>query len=157
MFTLKEGFLEALVRGMKAELLVKEDYIKLRQCDSLVDLKLYLVSRGYHSELHSEIGPISPTRLVELCAKKLVKGFRTINIQASEPLTTLLNYVTHRYMIDNVILIMTGSMRGRSFTELLSKCHPLGMFESMENLLVANDLRYYENIPWYVVRLSSET
>eukprot|EP00223_Ostreococcus_mediterraneus_P010266 CAMPEP_0179633770 /NCGR_PEP_ID=MMETSP0932-20121108/7673_1 /TAXON_ID=548131 ORGANISM="Ostreococcus mediterraneus, Strain clade-D-RCC2596" /NCGR_SAMPLE_ID=MMETSP0932 /ASSEMBLY_ACC=CAM_ASM_000582 /LENGTH=192 /DNA_ID=CAMNT_0021503449 /DNA_START=406 /DNA_END=984 /DNA_ORIENTATION=+ len=36
---------------------------------------------------------------------------------------------------------MTGSMRGRSFTELLSKCHPLGMFESMENLLVANDLR----------------
>mmetsp|Transcript_7761 Transcript_7761/g.25710 ORF Transcript_7761/g.25710 Transcript_7761/m.25710 type:complete len:327 (+) Transcript_7761:132-1112(+) len=141
MFTLKEGFLEALVRGMKAELLVKEDYIKLRQCDSLVDLKLYLVSRGYHSELHSEIGPISPTRLVELCAKKLVKGFRTINTQASEPLTTLLNYVTHRYMIDNVILIMTGSMRGRSFTELLSKCHPLGMFESMENLLVANDLR----------------
>lgn len=81
MFTLKEGFLEALVRGMKAELLVKEDYIKLRQCDSLVDLKLYLVSRGYHSELHSEIGPISPTRLVELCAKKLVKGFRTINTQ----------------------------------------------------------------------------
>lgn len=141
MFTLKEGFLEALVRGMKAELLVKEDYIKLRQCDSLVDLKLYLVSRGYRSELHSEIGPISPTHLVELCAKKLVKGFRTINIQASEPLTTLLNYVTRRYMIDNVILIMTGSVRGRSFTELLNKCHPLGMFESMENLLVANDLR----------------
>ena len=40
--------------------------------------------------------------------------------QASEPLTTLLNYVTHRYMIDNVILIMTGSMRGRSFTVRVS-------------------------------------
>lgn len=45
MFTLKEGFLEALVRGMKAELLVKDDYMKLRQCDSLVDLKLYLVRK----------------------------------------------------------------------------------------------------------------
>jgi len=31
------------------------------------------------------------------------------------------------------------------------------MFESMENLLVANDLRYYENILWYVARLSSKT
>jgi vacuolar-type H+-ATPase subunit C/Vma6 len=51
MFTLKEGFLEALVRGMKAELLVKEDYVKLRQCDSLVDLKLYLVTQGEQSTL----------------------------------------------------------------------------------------------------------
>lgn len=51
MFTLKEGFLEALVRGMKAELLVREDYVKLRQCDSLVDLKLYLVTQGEQSTL----------------------------------------------------------------------------------------------------------
>jgi len=44
MFTLKEGYLEALVRGMKAELLHLEDYVKLRQCESLVDLKLFLAS-----------------------------------------------------------------------------------------------------------------
>lgn len=44
MFTLKDGFVEAIVRGKKSELLCADDYAKLRQCESLSDLKLYLVS-----------------------------------------------------------------------------------------------------------------
>jgi vacuolar-type H+-ATPase subunit C/Vma6 len=43
MFSFKDGFVEALTRGMKAELLQAEDYSKLKQCDALSDLRLYLV------------------------------------------------------------------------------------------------------------------
>jgi V-type H+-transporting ATPase subunit d len=61
--------------------------------------------------------------------------------QASDPLMTVLQYIAHTYMIDNVILIMTGALHGRSFEELAEKCHPLGLFDSIENLMIANDIR----------------
>lgn len=140
MFTLKEDFLESLLRGMKAELLQQEEYAKLRQCDSVIEMKLYLVANGYHAELHREIGPIDPNSLVQLCTRKLLKSFNCLVSQASEPLASLLSYIRNSYMIDNVILIMAGAMRGRSFTDLFEKCHPLGLFDSMENLLITNDL-----------------
>lgn len=43
MYSLKDGFVDALVRGLKSELLSADDYDKIRQCESLADLKLYLV------------------------------------------------------------------------------------------------------------------
>ena len=41
-------------------------------------------------------------------------------------------------MIDNIILLVTGTLHERDTTELLSKCHPLGTFESMPSLTVPN-------------------
>jgi hypothetical protein len=32
-------------------------------------------------------------------------------------------------MIDNVVLIVTGTLHERDVQELLEKCHPLGMFD----------------------------
>ncbi|RZS13821.1 hypothetical protein BHM03_00045437, partial [Ensete ventricosum] len=34
-------------------------------------------------------------------------------------------------MIDNVVLIVTGTLHERDVQELLEKCHPLGMFDSI--------------------------
>ncbi len=33
------------------------------------------------------------------------------------------------HMIDNVVLIVTGTLHERDVHELLEKCHPLGMFD----------------------------
>ena len=40
-------------------------------------------------------------------------------------------------MIDNVILIITGTLHSRDTRELLDRCHPLGMFDSLPALCVA--------------------
>jgi len=40
-------------------------------------------------------------------------------------------------MIDNIILIITGVNHDRDTSELMEKCHPLGMFDSMATLSVA--------------------
>ena len=47
---------------------------------------------------------------------------------------------THRYsyMIDNIILLITGTLHQRQIGELRSKCHPLGSFEEMESVNIAN-------------------
>lgn len=40
-------------------------------------------------------------------------------------------------MIDNVILLITGALHGRDTRELLERCHPLGMFETLPALCAA--------------------
>jgi len=39
-------------------------------------------------------------------------------------------------MIDNVILLITGTLHERDTNELLDKCHPLGMFDAIATLRV---------------------
>jgi V-type H+-transporting ATPase subunit d len=46
-FNIKDGFLEAIVRGYKAGLLTAIDYNNLCQCETLDDIKLQLSSTDY--------------------------------------------------------------------------------------------------------------
>lgn len=53
---------------------------------------------------------------------------------------------SYGYMIDNVVLLITGTLHERDLSELLEKCHPLGMFESISSLSSAvsvNELYNY--------------
>jgi V-type H+-transporting ATPase subunit d len=43
-------------------------------------------------------------------------------------------------MIDNVILLITGTLHERDITELIDKCHPLGLFDAMASLSVATSV-----------------
>ena len=38
-------------------------------------------------------------------------------------------------MIDNVVLIVQGTLHDRDVHELIEKCHPLGMFDSIASLV----------------------
>ena len=44
-------------------------------------------------------------------------------------------------MIDNVILLITGTLHERDTRELLERCHPLGMFDSIGALSVATSVQ----------------
>lgn len=49
-------------------------------------------------------------------------------------------------MIDNVVLIVTGTLHERDVHELLEKCHPLGMFDRLNCCLFVfseYDYKYY--------------
>ena len=48
--------------------------------------------------------------------------------------TTIFSY---SYMIDNIILLITGTLHQRPISELVPKCHKLGSFEQMEAIHVA--------------------
>ena len=41
-------------------------------------------------------------------------------------------------MIDNIILLITGTLHQRPISELVPKCHKLGSFEQMEAIHVAS-------------------
>lgn len=67
-----------------------------------------------------------------------VDEFNHIRTQAVEPLATFLDFITYSYMIDNVIFLLTGIRHQRDMSELLPKCHPLGMFEEMGAMTIAS-------------------
>ena len=51
-----------------------------------------------------------------------------------------LDYITYGYMIDNVVLLISGTLHDRDTHELVEKCHPLGKFEAMETITVAQSV-----------------
>ncbi|KAG6537525.1 hypothetical protein ZIOFF_002619 [Zingiber officinale] len=85
--------------------------------------------------------PLHTTTIVEKCTLKLLDEYKHMLCQATEPLSTFLEYITYGYMIDNVVLIVTGTLHERDVQELLEKCHPLGMFDSIATLAVAQNMR----------------
>lgn len=44
----------------------------------------------------------------------------------------------YSYMIDNIILLITGTLHQRPISELVPKCHPLGSFEEMASINIAS-------------------
>jgi V-type H+-transporting ATPase subunit d len=134
---INEGYLEGLLRGYRGRILTSSDYANLCQCETIDDMKMHLASTDYGQFLQNEPSPISTTTLAEKCTEKLVEEFNFLKSQAVEPLATFLDYVTYGYMIDNIVLVITGTNHDRDTSELLEKCHPLGMFDSMATLCVA--------------------
>jgi V-type H+-transporting ATPase subunit d len=52
----------------------------------------------------------------------------------------LLRKFSYAYMIDNVVLLITGTLHERDTHELLDRCHPLGVFDTMPALCVATNV-----------------
>ncbi|KAH9607301.1 hypothetical protein KSS87_015324 [Heliosperma pusillum] len=140
-FNIHGGFLEAIVRGYRSGLLTAADYNNLCQCETLDDIKMHLSATDYGPYLQNEPSPLHTTTLVEKCTLKLVDEYKHMLAQATEPLSTFLEYITYGHMIDNVVLIVTGTLHERDVQELLEKCHPLGMFDSIATLAVAQNMR----------------
>ncbi|KAG8233194.1 hypothetical protein J437_LFUL008957 [Ladona fulva] len=137
MFNIDGGYLEGLCRGLKCGILKQTDYHNLVQCETLEDLKLHLQGTDYGNFLANEPSPLQVSVIDDKLREKLVIEFQHMRNQAVEPLSTFLDYITYSYMIDNIILLITGTLHSRTISELIPKCHPLGSFEQMEAIHVA--------------------
>uniref|UniRef100_A0A673ME33 V-type proton ATPase subunit n=1 Tax=Sinocyclocheilus rhinocerous TaxID=307959 RepID=A0A673ME33_9TELE len=128
---------KGLVRGFKAGILSQADYLNLVQCETLEDLKLHLQSTDYGSFLANEASPLTVSVIDDKLKEKMVVEFRHMRNQSYEPLASFMDFITYSYMIDNVILLITGTLHQRAISELVPKCHPLGSFEQMEAVNIA--------------------
>ncbi|NP_001171740.1 V-type proton ATPase subunit d 1 [Saccoglossus kowalevskii] len=137
-FNIDNGYLEGLVRGFKGGILKQTDYLNLIQCETLEDLKLHLASTDYGNFLANEPSPLTVSVIDDKLKEKLVLEFQHLRNHAFEPLATFMDFITYSYMIDNIILLITGTLHQRSISELIPKCHPLGSFEQMEAVNIAS-------------------
>ncbi|KAL1934060.1 hypothetical protein VTP01DRAFT_6242 [Rhizomucor pusillus] len=132
-----DGFVDGILRGYFSGILNSNQYLNFTQCETLEDLRLQLGSTDYGTLLQNEPSPIATSTVSDRLTQRLVEEFNYIRANAVEPLSTFLDYITYQYMIDNVILLITGTLHERDTHELLERCHPLGEFESMPALCVA--------------------
>lgn len=163
-FNVKDGFLDGVVRGHRSGLLTSADYNNLAQCESLDDIKLNLTATDYGPYIQNLPSPLHTTAVVEACTQLLVDQWHFMRANADADLGKFLDYCTYGHMIDNVVLIVTGTLHERDVQELLEKCHPLGMFDSIATLAVAANMRELYRLvlvdtplaPYFAETLSSE-
>uniref|UniRef100_A0A7N6BUC3 V-type proton ATPase subunit n=1 Tax=Anabas testudineus TaxID=64144 RepID=A0A7N6BUC3_ANATE len=149
-FNVDHGYLEGLVRGMKAGILTQSDYHNLAQCDTLEDMKLHMQSTDYGKLLSSSEGDLTVSLVDTKLRDNLVTEFSCLRSNALPPLSTFLDYITYgdaienvtltnnySYMIDNVVMLITGALKQRDVAELLPRCHPLGAFDQMAAVGIA--------------------
>ena len=127
-FNISHGFVESLVRGLRSSFLKDADYHHLTQCDTIDDIKLNLAETDYASAL-CNLSVLTPASLQSAALVKLADEIRYLRSQAVPPLSTFLDMMLAEYQIENVILLLKGSLTGRPTADMLTQCHPLGMFD----------------------------
>jgi len=146
-FNTSTGYLEGIIRGYKAGLLSQSQFSSLVQCETIDDLKMQLTATDYGNFLANEPPPISTSTIAEKATQKMVEEFNYIRSNAVDPLSKFLDYITYGYMIDNVVLLISGALHERNTQELIKRCHPLGTFDSMAALCVATSVEeLYHNV-----------
>ncbi|SCV68214.1 BQ2448_335 [Microbotryum intermedium] len=139
-FNSHSGYLEGIIRGFKAGLLTQTQYSNLTQCETLDDFRMQLSATDYGNFLANETPPISTSTIAEKATQRLVEEFNYVKSNAVAPLTTFLDYMAYAYMIDNVVLLISGTLHERDTHDLLERCHPLGVFDTMPALCVATNV-----------------
>ncbi|PVU97884.1 hypothetical protein BB561_000274 [Smittium simulii] len=144
-FNVEHGYLEGIVRGYRNAFLTSQQYNNLTQCESIEDLRTQLSTTDYGSILQNEPSPISTLTILTKLKETLVREFKYLKENSTGEASRFLTYMTYGYMIDNVILIITGTLHERDTHELLEKCHPLGWFDSMPALCIATNVQELYN------------
>jgi len=162
LFNVNNGYIEGILRGYRNDLLRAGSYSQLTQCNSLDDLKTQL-AQIYGDYINNIPNPISTSAIADCATRKLVDEFQYIRAQSTGSMTEFFNYMTYGYMIDNVALLITGTLHNRDTRELLARCHPLGWFEQLPILCVATTTEELYNMvlvdtplaPYFKASLSS--
>ncbi|OJD12005.1 V-type proton ATPase subunit D [Emergomyces pasteurianus Ep9510] len=157
LFNVNGGYIEGLVRGYRNSLLTSQSYGNLTQCDTIDGMLFLLLSFYHRTNVKLQLGPAygdflaslppnpSTSSLAGKTTEKLVAEFRYLQAQATGSLAKFMEYLTYGYMIDNVALLITGTLHERDTRELLERCHPLGWFETMPVLCVATNIEELYN------------
>ncbi|KAL5336095.1 V0 complex, c/d subunit of ATPase [Aspergillus crustosus] len=143
-FNVNSGYIEGIVRGYRNSLLNGQHYSNLTQCETIDDVKLQLAP-AYGDFIGSLPPNPSTSNLAGKMTDKLVAEFRYLLAQSTGSTARFLEYLTYGYMIDNIALLITGTLHERDTRELLERCHPLGWFETLPVLCVATNIEELYN------------
>ncbi|PVU93774.1 hypothetical protein BB559_003159 [Furculomyces boomerangus] len=144
-FNIDHGYLEGIVRGYRDGFITAQQYSNLTQCETIEDLRMQLAGTDYGIFLQNEASPLATSTISARCKDALFQEFKYLRENSTGELSEFLTYLTYLYMIDNVILIITGTLHERDTHELLDKCNPLGWFDTMPALCIATNVQELYN------------
>lgn len=163
-YNIDSGFIDGIIRGYKLGLITKRQYSSLIQCSNLEGLHASIHNKSLGYKCWPPIMLHTSSRILSLLLLRAsTKGVwisTTSSLNLSDSIRqdvspsfwiTLglpsLVIFSYGYMIDNVILIISGTLHERDISELLSKCHPIGMFDGIEALTTStNPFELYQTV-----------
>lgn len=106
-----------------------------------------MANTDYFDVLHGDSEKLTASSLAQKLRSQYVKEFKYLRSVASPELARFMDFITYGYMIDNVVVLIAGALRSfdvmgddMNSEELLSRCHPLGMFDTLPALMVATSV-----------------
>lgn len=135
-FNCENGFVEAILRGLRSGFLSEVEYNQLCACDTLEDIKLILSETDYKGVLATIQNKLNSELLYERCRGKGVAEFHFVRTQAVGPLITFMDFITYEYLIQSIQFVIGGLVKGSKAEDLLTKCHPLGRSPHLKNMLL---------------------
>lgn len=138
-YNMKFGFLDAVCRANFTEYLTEADYMQLKQSETLDDFRLHLGAAGFNEYLSADAGPATPTIIYERCLERIVSKFDELEVQSYDELAEFFKWLRIPYMIDNVVLLISGVVRHRDVSDLIDRCHPLGLFDGIKAISIATN------------------
>jgi len=145
-YNIRFGYIDALVRANFTQYLTEADYLQLKQSETLDDLRLHLGNAGFQDFLGNDAGEANPNVIYERCMERMVAKFNGLHAQAYDELREFFTWLKIPFMIDNIVLLISGVVRNRDISELIDRCHPLGMFQGIKALAVAHSVEDLYNM-----------
>ena len=133
-FNIDHGFPEAICRGFRSGFLTAEDYKKLGTCDNLEDIRTALEDTEYGTFLQDEPSPLLVPTIVQKSREKLAEEFAFLKAQSAGDLLAFLEFIKFEKMIDNVVMIIQGTLNNKPIKELLARIDPLGYFDELKTI-----------------------
>jgi V-type H+-transporting ATPase subunit d len=135
-YNIQYGFLDAIVRARFQDFLSDAQYLQLKQCQTNEDVKLQLSNFHFDEYFKNEVGQTTPSLIYEKCLQRMVSLVSEVDRQSTGNLREFMKYILIPYMIDNVVLLISGVIHHRDISELIEHCHPLGLFEGITSLSI---------------------
>jgi len=145
-FNVKDGFTEALVRGLRSGFLGPEDYRRLSSADNMEDIRSALEDSDYGQFMQDEPSPIQVATMTAKCKQKLADEFRYMRSQSTGDLGKFLDFIAAEKMIDNIVGLIQGTINNKPPQELLAKTDPLGDFPEMKTIPSMDITSGYDDI-----------
>jgi V-type H+-transporting ATPase subunit d len=135
-FNINDGFPEAIIRGFRSGFLTTDDYRRLGAAESLEDMRTALDDTDYGQFMQDEPSPLEVPMVVRCAKAKLAHEFRFLRAQAVPPMDKFLDFIAAEKMINNVVMLLQGTLNNKPPKELLSsfELDPLGWFEEMKTI-----------------------
>ena len=117
----------------------------LRVKESL-DVRTALDETDYAPFLQDEPSPLLPASIVLKCREKLASEFKYVRTQVDGDLGKFLDYIRYEKMIDNIVLLIQGTVNNKSPKELLSRVDPLGWFDELRTIPSMDFTQGYDDL-----------
>ena len=135
-FAVENGYAEGILRGLRSSFLTEQQYMQIKNCANIGELRSFLEDTDYGPFLISESPNMVISTLKSKLKKKIGEEIDYIRCNSTGVLVDFLDIISIKYQIDNVVNLIEGLKNKVDYDILMANIDPLGYFPEIKNIKV---------------------